>query len=439
MSPEVAAIIMFAITIILIMIGNHVAWAMGGIAIMFGLVYIGSAAFYQAALSVYAIMTSYPFVAIALFIVMGTLLQRAGVADRLFEALHLLMGRIKGGLAIATMIIAAVFGACTGIAGASVVTIGLLALPAMLKVRYQHGLIAGSICAGGGLGVIIPPSIVIIIYGPNAGVSIATLFTASIVPGLMLTVMYIIYLLVRCYINPELGPPLPAEERAAVTTRELVSRVAINLLPPMFLILAVLGSIMFGIAAPTEAASLGAVGSLLLCILYRRLDWNGFKLAILDSTRITAMVVFICVGAKIFTNVFLSMGGGTVIQDIFMDLELSSTWILIGMLGLNFLLGMVFDWIGLIFILVPLYTPMIKTLGFDPIWFGTLFCIVLQISYMTPPFAYSIFYFRGIAPPQVKLSEMYKGAIPFVIIQVIAVALLIFFPQISLWLPRLLE
>jgi tripartite ATP-independent transporter DctM subunit len=439
MSPEIAAIVMFAITIALIMVGNHVAWAMGGVAVIFGLVYLGGAAFYQAALSVYAIMISYPFVAIALFILMGTLLQHAGVADRLFEALHLLMGSLNCGLAIATMIIAAIFGACTGIAGASVVTIGLLALPAMLKVRYQHGLIAGSICAGGGLGVIIPPSIVIIIYGPNAGVSIATLFTASIMPGILLTVMYIIYILVRCRLNPQLGPPLPLEEREAVSTKQLVIRVAVNLLPPVFLILAVLGSIMFGIAAPTEAASLGAVGSLLLCIGYGKLDWKGFKLAILESTRITAMVVFICVGAKIFTNVFLSMDGGKIIQNLFLDLELSSTWILIGMLGLNFLLGMVFDWIGLIFILVPLYTPIIKSLGFNPIWFGTLFCIVLQISYMTPPFAYSIFYFRGIAPPEVKLSEMYKGAIPFVIIQVIAVALLIWIPQISLWLPSIVE
>ena len=439
MSPEIAAIIMFAITIALIMVGSHVAWAMGGVAVIFGLIYIGKAAFFQAALSVYTIVVSYPFVAIALFIFMGTLLQRAGVADRLFEALNLLMGGIKGGLAIATMILAAVFGACTGIAGASVVTIGLLATPAMLRARYQHGLIAGSICAGGGLGVIIPPSIVIIIYGPNAGVSIATLFTASIMPGLMLTVMYIIYLFIRCYLKPELGPPLPGEERAAISKKELAGKIAINLLPPMFLILAVLGSIMFGIAAPTEAASLGAVGSLILCLCYRRLDWKSFKLAILDSTRITAMVVFICIGAKIFTNVFLSMNGGKVIQSLFMELEMSSVWILIGMLLLNFLLGMVFDWIGLIFILVPLYTPIIKTLGFDPIWFGTLFCIVLQISYMTPPFAYSIFYFRGIAPPEVKLSEMYRGAIPFVIIQVIAVALLIFFPQISLWLPGLVK
>jgi len=438
MSPDIAALVMFAIAILLIMVGNHVAWAMGGVSMIFGLAYLGKPTFYQCALSVYTIVISYPFVAIALFIAMGTLLQRSGIADKLFEALHLLMGGLNGGLAIATMMICVIFAACTGIAGASVVTIGLLALPAMLRANYQHGLAAGSICAGGGLGVIIPPSVVIIIYGPNAGVSIATLFTASIIPGLMLTTMYIIYIIIRCYLKPELGPALAVEERA-VSKRELAGKILINLVPPMFLILAVLGSIMFGIAAPTEAASLGVVGALILCAIYRRLNWESFKLAILDSTRITAMVVFICVGAKIFTNVFLSMGGGRIIQGLFMELELSSISMLLGMLGLNFLLGMVFDWIGLIFILVPLYTPVIAAYGFDPIWFGTLFCIVLQISYMTPPFAYSIFYFRGIAPPEVKLSEMYRGAIPFVIIQVIAVALLIFFPQISLWLPGLVE
>jgi len=438
MSPHIAAIIMFAIIITLIIMGNHVAWAMGGVALLFGLIYFGDAAFYQAAFSVYGIVVTYPFVAVSLFILMGTLLQQSGVADKLFESLHLLMGTMNGGLAIATMIIAAIFGACTGIAGASVVTIGLLALPAMLKARYDHGLIAGSICAGGGLGVIIPPSIVMIIYGPNAGVSIASLFTGSIIPGLMLTVMYLIYIFARCRLNPELGPALPAQDRKDVSKTVLVREIAVNLVPPMVLILAVMGSIMLGIAAPTEAASVGVVGSLLLGLFYRKLTWRSFKLAILDSTRITAMVVFIAIGAKIFTNFFLSLDGGEVIQDLFMGLELNSFWILLAMLGLNFLLGMIFDWIGLIFILVPLYAPIITSFGFDPIWFGILFCVVLQISYMTPPFAYSIFYLRGVAPPEVTLSEMYRGALPFVIIQVIAVILLIMFPQLALWLPSIL-
>ena len=440
MSQEIAALIMFIITTLLIIFGCHIAWAMGGVAMIFGLVYFGNAAFYQFALSIYTIVISYEFVAIALFIVMGTLLQRTGMADRLFEILQLLMGGLKGGLAVATIIICAIFGACTGIAGASVITIGLLACPAMIRSRYNHGLITGSICAGGGLGVIIPPSIVIIIYGPNAGVSIATLFTASIVPGLLLSFLYILYILIKCYLKPEMGPSLTLEERSAVPKKELLKKIAINLIPPMFLILAVLGSISFGIAAPTEAASFGAVGSLILCAVYRRLNWQSFKLAMLDSTKITAMVVFICLGAKIFTNVFLSMQGGNLIQFFFTAMELKSpTWMLLGMLGLNFILGCVFDWIGIIFILVPFYAPMLLTLGFSPVWFGVLFCIVLQISYLTPPFAYSIFYFRGIAPPEINLWEMYIGGIPFVIIQVITVGLLIIFPEIVLWLPRILQ
>jgi len=440
MSHEIAALLMFIFTILLIIVGCHIAWAMGGVAMIFGFLFLGNATFYQCALSVYSIVISYEFVAIALFIVMGTLLQRTGMADRLFEVLHLLMGGLRGGLAVATIIICAIFGACTGIAGASVVTIGLLAYPAMMRSRYNHGLISGCICAGGGLGVIIPPSIVIIIYGPNAGVSIATLFTASIVPGLLLSFLYILYIIAKCYLNPEMGPPLALEERSAVSKMELLRKIAINLIPTMFLILAVLGSIAFGIAAPTEAASFGAIGSLLLCAVYRRLNWESFKLAMLDSTKITAMVVFICLGAKIFTNIFLSMNGGKLIQSFFTEMGLiSPTWVLIGMLGLNFILGCVFDWIGIIFMLVPLCVPIIQKFGFDPIWFGVIFCIVLQISYMTPPFAYSIFYFRGIAPPEIKLSEMYIGGIPFVIIQVIAVAILIIFPEISLWLPRILK
>jgi len=437
MSVQIAAILMFAIIITLIILGNHVAWAMGGVAFLFGIVFFGDAAIYQAAMSVYGIVVTYPFVAVSLFILMGTLLQQTGVADKLFESLHLLTADIKGGLSIATMIIAAIFGACTGIAGASVVTMGLLAMPSMLRARYNHGLIAGTICAGGGLGVIIPPSIVMILYGPNAGVSIASLFTAAIVPGLILSIIYLGYIFIRCRISPEFGPSLPVDDR--ISKSVLVRQIVINLIPPMFLILAVMGSIVFGIAAPTEAASVGVVGSLILGLIYRKLNWKSFKLAILDSTRITAMVIFIAIGAKLFTTFFLSMGGGKVIQDLFLQLNLNAVWILIAMLGLNFILGMVFDWIGLIFILVPLYIPIIESFGFDPVWFGILFCVVLQISYMTPPFAYSIFYLRGVAPPELTLGEMYRGAIPFVIIQVVMVGLLILFPQVSLWLPSLLK
>jgi len=435
MSVEIAAIVMFVIVIALIMIGNHVAWAMGSVSLLFGLFLFGESALYQAALSVYGVVVTYPFVAVSLFVLMGTLLQQTGVADKLFESVHMLTANIKGGLALATVIIAAIFGACTGIAGASVVTIGLLAMPSMLKARYNRGLVAGTICAGGGLGVIIPPSIVAILYGPNAGVSIAALFTACIVPGVLLTILYLGYIYLRCRINPEMGPPLNVENKMSKAV--LLRQVAINLIPPIVLILGVMGSIMFGIAAPTEAASVGVLGSLALALFYKKLSWKNFKLAILDSTRITAMVIFIAVGAKIFTTFFLNMEGGALIQEAFGALKVNPLMTLIAMLLLNFILGMVFDWIGIIFILVPLYVPIIASLGFDPLWFGVLFCVVLQISYMTPPFAYSIFYLRGVAPPEMTLNEMYRGGIPFVIIQTMFVILLIIFPQIVLWLPSL--
>jgi len=438
MEPQVGALVMFGLSIVLILFGCHVAFALPGIALIFGVIFLGlQVTIYQFSLSAWNIISAYPFVAVPLFIFMGTLLQNSGVADRLFKSLHTLLGPLHGGLALAAMAIATVFAACTGISGASVITIGLLAMPVMLHFKYKKELIAGTICAGGGLGVIIPPSIVLILYGPNAGISIASLFTAAIIPGAILALMYLLYIFIGCRIKPEWGPPLPPEERKKASMGHIIRMIAIDLVPAAFLILAVLGAIMFGVAAPTEAASLGAVGAVIICAAYGRLNWSSFKSSILDSMRITAMVVFIAFGAKIFTNVFLSLGGGKVIGSAFLALETSATVTIVLMLLLNFVLGMLMDWIGLLFILVPVYVPIIKSLGVDPIWFGILFCITLQISYMTPPFAYSVFYLKGIAPPNVTLGDMYRGAIPFVIIQVIAMLLFLIFPELSLWLPSI--
>jgi len=407
------------------------------VALIFGFVMIGGAMLPQSFLSVWNIMTCYPFAAVSLFVLMGVLLQYSGAADRLFGGLHLLLGRVGGGLTLTVMIIATIFGACTGIAGASVVTMGLLALPLMLKAGYDKRLASGTICAGGGLGVIIPPSVLLILYGPIAGVSIASLFTAAIIPGLVLSAIYLGYIYVRCRINPKLGPPMPAEERK-VPVQRLVRMTLVNLIPSLFLILAVLGSIMFGVAAPTEAAALGALGALIITIAYGKFSWQLLKSSVYDSIRIISMMIFIAVGAKIFTNVFLSLGGGRLIGGFFMGLELPLMGALFLMLLLNFVLGAIMDWIGLLFILVPVYVPIVNMLGIDPLWFGILFCVTLQISYMTPPFAYSAFYLKGVAPPEVSLGDIYLGSIPFVILQVIGVAIFIMFPQLSLWLPSLI-
>lgn len=438
MSPEFASLVMFALVIAFIILGCPVAVALGGMAVIFGLAYYGVPSFTQFAIATWSMTTAWSMVAVTLFIFMGTLLQRSGVADKLFEALHILMGGVNGGLALATMVIATIFAACTGISGASVVTIGLLALPVMLRHGYSDELASGTICAGGGLGVIIPPSIVLIIYGPNAGVSIADLFAASLVPGLILSACYLTYIGIRCYLKPELGPAMPPEERK-FPRRALLSMIVVTLFPPALLILAVLGAILFGIAAPTEAASLGTIGAIAICAAHRRLNWQTLKAALYDTVRICSMVLFIVVGAKIFTSVFLRMGGNRVVQNAITGLALPRIGTIIVMLSINVLLGFVFDWIGIIFILVPTYIPILQVLGVDPLWFGTLFCICLQISYMTPPFAYSIFYLKGIAPPEVTLSHMYRGAIPFLAIQLMCLALLIAFPQLSLWFPSLFK
>jgi tripartite ATP-independent transporter DctM subunit len=439
MSPEIAAIVSLGVVILLILLGCHVAVAMGGVALIFGFFFLGANSMLtQLPYSVWAVCSSYPLIAVPLFIFMGALLQRSEIVGKAFDTLYVLLGGLRGGLALSVIFICILFGACTGVAGAAVITMGLVALPVLLKYGYDKRLVAGTICAGGDLGVVIPPSIVLILYGAAGGVSIANLFTASIIPGIVLGVTYMIYIWVRCSMNPALGPALPPEERKKVPTRTLVINTATVIIPVLALIVAVLGSIMIGLAAPTEAASMGAVGALIICAAYRRLTFKVLKESVYETIRITSMAVIIVVGAKIFQNVFLHMGGARTVQDAILGLEFSTTMMVVILLFINFIMGMFMDWIGIIYILVPIYAPIVKALGVDPLWFGTIFCITLQISYMTPPFAYSVFFLKGVAPPDMTLGDMYRGAIPFVILQVIGLALFIAFPILVLWLPAVL-
>ena len=435
---EFLSVLMLFLSIAGIMIGIPVAFVLMGLGFIFGLIGIGvSGIGYMYPINVFGIGSDYSFLAVPVFIFMGTLLVRSGITDRLYGSLHILRGGWRGGVARATILVATLFGACTGVIGASIVGIGLLALPGMLDRGYNKPLVAGTICGGGVLGMIIPPSILLIIYGPMANISIARLFFASAMPGLVLSALYLVYIIIACRIKPEWGPVLPPEERK-VPTKKLIVMLLTSLVPPLFLILAVLGAIFFGIAAPTEAAGTGAIGALILLAVYGHFTWKNVMGAGLDALPTVAMVMFVILGAKFFTITFLNLGGADVIRRFLLAFNLGPGGTMFLMLFLAFIMGMFMDFIGILFIITPIYTPLIKLFGFDPLWFGMLFCLTLVVSLSTPPFAYAIFYLKGIAPPEMDLLDMYKGIVPFVILQLIMIALVWVFPDITLWLPGIM-
>jgi tripartite ATP-independent transporter DctM subunit len=397
----------------------------------------GTPVFDQMASRTYGIMSNDALVAVPLFIFMGYMMERSGIADGLFDTLQQLFGSLKGSLALATVVLGTILAATTGIVGASVTMMGLLTLPSMLKRGYDIPLATGTILAGGTLGILTPPSIMLILYGPMAGLSIARLFAAAIIPSLVLSVLYMAYITIRCIINPELGPALTKAERD-IPVSELMVKFATTLLPPLALILAVLGSIFFGLAAPTEAAAVGGFGAAILCAAYKKLTWANLTETVYLTLRTSAMILLLTVGATVFTGVFLALGGGRLIEGFLLGMALPPAGVLMIVMLMVFLMGMFIDWIAILLILIPILNPVVRALGFDPLWFAMLVCINLQMSYLTPPFAYSIFYLKGVAPDDVQVVQIYKGAIPFVILQMIGLALVVVFPEIVTWLPKLI-
>lgn len=437
MSPEIIVLLMFAGLFVGIFFGFPTAFVLGGLSMVSGLLFLGPEVFGFFIVRLEGVMKSYTLLAVPLFLFMGVFIEKSGIAERLFSSLYLLLGGLRGGLGISTIAISALFAAATGVVGASEITIGLMALPAMLARNYNKSIACGSVCAGGTLGILIPPSVMIVIYGPIAGLSVGKLFLGAIIPGVLLALMYIVYIAVRCYFRPEEGPPMPAEERAVPLRRKLFL-LATSILPPAILIFAVLGSIFFGIAAVTEAAAVGAIASILLAAAYGRLSFSLMKEACIQTLQITSMILMIAVAAAFFSTVFVAIGGDEVISNLFLNLPLGRWGILFSIMTLLILLGMVIDWIGIVFIVVPLITPIGNALGFDPIWFALLVMVNLQISFLTPPFAYSIFYLKGITPPEVSTTDIYRGVIPFVGLQIIGLALCVIFPKLITFLPSLM-
>jgi len=430
--------LMFALVLVGVLSGYPIGFVLGGLALSFGLVFWGPEVIPALFFRCFQVLKNYIYAAIPLFVFMGIMLERSGSSERLFHAAHLLMGGLRGGLGMATIFVCTIFAAATGIVGASVVTMGLLALPPMLKRGYSKELAAGCILAGGTLGILIPPSIMIVVYGPMANLSVARLFFGAFSPGLLLAALYVAYIAIRCFFQPQIGPAMPIEDRKAVSLPRKLYLAATGLVPPLLLILSVLGMIFLGVAAPTEAAALGAFAALLLAAAYRRLDFQALKDVTYQTLRITSMIMFVVVGATMFTSVFMGLGGGDFVKNLLLAAPFGKWGVLALMMIIVFFLGMFIDWIGIVLIIVPLFTPIAATLGFDAIWFALLIMVNLQMSYLTPPFAYAIFYLRGIAPPEVTIAHIYRGVIPFVLLQWTGLILCILFPQIILWLPGMM-
>ncbi len=436
MSPEFLSICMFVVLLIAVFLGHPLGITLGGLGVIFGILGYGPGSFFILANKTYGLMTNYVLVAIPLFILMAQFLDKSGVAENLYETMYIVLGPIKGGLALATIVVCTVFAATTGIIGASVVAMGLLAAPSMLKKGYQKELTAGVITAGGTLGILIPPSIMLVVYGGLIGMSVGKLFIAAFLPGLLLSGLYLIYTWVYCtFVNPSAGPPISKEE-STYTISQKISMIAKSMFPPIFLIFAVLGSIACGIATPTEAAGLGCVGALILAALNKRMDLKMLKEAGYATLKITCMVMLIFVGANFYTSVFMGLGGGDVFTELLFSIS-SNKWVILSiMMLIIFLLGMFVDWLGILLLCVPIFTPIaVDQLHFDPLWFAMIVCVNLQMSFLTPPFGYALFYLKGVAPEGMTMAHIYRGIVPFVILQLIGLALCIIFPEIITWLP----
>jgi tripartite ATP-independent transporter DctM subunit len=433
---EYWALIMFAVLFLLLLAGFPVAFTLGAVAFTFGGIFLGLDFFNLLPLRIWGIMTNFTLLAVPLFVFMGVILEKSGIAEELLDTMGKLFGRVRGGLAISVVAVGALLAATTGVVGASVVTMAVIALPAMLKRGYAPSLASGTIAASGTLGQIIPPSIILILLGDVIGVPVGQLFIGAAVPGLLLVFAYMMYIAFVAWQNLEIAPAIPAEES---DDSHLAIQVLKHLLPPLALVLAVLGSIFFGIASPTESAAVGALGAIVLAAMHKRLTVANLKDAAEQTTRLTSMVFLILIGATAFGLVFVGMGGDRLIMDIFSNIPGGKWSFIIFSMLLIFILGFFLDFIEICFIVVPIIAPVAIHMGIDPLWFALLIALNLQTSFLTPPFGFSLFYLKASAPPSLKLQSIYKGVLPFVGIQIVVLGLIIGIPDIALWLPGLME
>ncbi|MBW7471964.1 TRAP transporter large permease subunit [Marinobacter sp. M216] len=434
MSIEVLTLLFFGALLFFLLLGLPLAFVLGGVSVVFLYFTWGFDSFYMVASQIWGTMGSFTLVAIPLFVFMAMVLERTGVARDLYRMMHLWCGGLRGGLALGTLIICAVFAAMVGISGAAVVAMGTIALPSMLERGYDRSMALGVINTGGGWGILIPPSILMILYALITGVSVGQMFAAGIMPGILLMVLTAIYILVRCHLQPELAPALPEEERASWPEKLRALRAV---LLPIGVVIMVLGSIIGGITTPTEAAAMGVLGALISAAVYRQFKWSVMQEAAIRTFKLTGMIMWILFAAHAFSAAYQSMGAQELIESL-MNMIPGGPWgIIIAMMVIVFLLAMVLDPVGIMLITLPVFMPIVENLGFDPIWFGILFVINMEIGYMTPPFGFNLFYLKGIVPPGITMTDIYKSIIPFVIVEIVGLGLIMVFPEIATWLPDL--
>lgn len=428
---------MFLALFALVFAGIPVSFALIIVAFSFGYMVFGDVVLLQLYGPLLSTASNFVLAAIPLFIFMGAILERSGIALRLFNALQIWFGRFPGGLALATITMCAVFAAASGVVGAVEIVVGLMAIPAMTRANYNPALTAGTICAGGSLGTIIPPSVIVVVYASIAQLSIGQLFAASILPGLLMVAFFVLYILLRTLLRPQDGPPSSAAGKDMPLSEKLLVT-ATALLPPLLLIVAVLGSLLAGAASPTEAAAVGAAGTVLLAAAFRELSWTTLKEALGVTVRVTAMIMLIVTGGTMFTSIFAVTGGGNLVRETVGLIGYGDAGIIVFFLLVVFVAGFVLDWVSIVLIFVPIFTPVISAAQIDPVWFAMMVLVVIQTSYLTPPMAPSIFYLRSIAPPSMTYGQMYRGVVPFIIAQMLVLAAVVLFPQLATWLPSLL-
>ena len=440
-------LLMFGSLGVLLMLGLPLSFVTGGLACVFLFVFGDAEALNIIPSRLYPLMTDYQLTAIPMFIFMASMLERAGVIEELFDMVYKMLGGLRGGLASSTVIASTLLAAMCGVIGATEVTMGLIALPAMLKRRYDSTIACGSILAGGTLGILIPPSILAILFAVVAQQSVGELFIGAVIPGLLLSAMYIAYISLRCGLNPALGPALPPEERVSNIEK---LRLLKNLAAPLALVTIVLGIIFTGIATPVEAAGVGSFGAMVVSAMHRRLTLTNLRAAAISTMKVTGMVLWIIFGATLFVGFYIFNGGQEFVNRTLLELGLGPYGILLLMMIILVVLGMFLDWVGILLLAVPIFVPLMKTLTFDgvfglpgvsaeelPLWFGVVYMINMQMSFLSPPFGYALFYLKSVAPPGVTMAQIYRSSLPFLGLQATGLALCILFPELILWLPRM--
>jgi tripartite ATP-independent transporter DctM subunit len=434
MSLSLITILLFGLLLLLLSLGLPLTFCFGGVAVLFMVWQWGPASLFTLDTTAYGEWTSFILIAVPLFILMANVLERSGIAEDLYEMMYRWMGGLKGGLGMGTIAICAVFAAMAGISAVATVTMGLIALPSMLKRNYDPSIAVGCISAGGTLGILIPPSVIMILYASLTGTSVGKLFMGGIIPGLLLSLIFIAYIGIRCQIQPHIGPPVPKEERYSMgeKIRSLYAVIA-----PIILILLVLGLLYLGICTPTEAAGIGAMGAFVVLFVKKRFTWSVLHDSLTRTCRLSAMVLWILLGAKCFSHVYTALGASDLVYSIFTGMEVNRWLLLIAMQFILLIMGFFMDPAGIIMICTPVFVPLASQMGFDPIWFGVLFTINMELGYITPPFGFNLFYMKGLAGPLgISMQQIYRSIVPFVILEIIGLAIIMAFPSLVLWIPQ---